>query len=280
MKKRIALLSDVHGNITALTAVIHDLKAQEVDECWFLGDLVMPGPGADKLFDLLESIDTSIYIKGNWDNHLLTVLNSKEEIDLNDPSDVYIGMLGKYLSQKLSDSNIKKIGEFKPNDTQLINELRINISHNSPNKNYGQFLSQTAETEHFDELFEDSNSDIAVYGHVHFQMLRYTNDGRIVINPGTIGQTFFLEEKLNSDRRAQYAIMEIDDDGLADVDFRKVAYNLDSEVMLGTASGLPYSDLYSEMIYYGRSYRHALNFLDKINEKYDYVNILRSFLEF
>ncbi|MFR8086463.1 MAG: metallophosphoesterase family protein, partial [Leuconostoc gelidum] len=62
MKQRIALLSDVHGNSTALSAVVDDLKKQDVDECWFLGDLVMPGPGTNELFDLLGNINTAIYI--------------------------------------------------------------------------------------------------------------------------------------------------------------------------------------------------------------------------
>ena len=42
MTKRIALLSDIHGNQTALKAVIADLSKQAIDDCWFLGDLVMP----------------------------------------------------------------------------------------------------------------------------------------------------------------------------------------------------------------------------------------------
>lgn len=62
MKKRIALLSDVHGNSTALSAVVEDLKKRDVDTCWFLGDLVMPGPGNNELFDLLAGINTDIYI--------------------------------------------------------------------------------------------------------------------------------------------------------------------------------------------------------------------------
>lgn len=43
---KVAVLSDVHGNVTALAATIADAKAQGADEFWFLGDLFMPGPGA------------------------------------------------------------------------------------------------------------------------------------------------------------------------------------------------------------------------------------------
>lgn len=43
--KKVAVLSDVHGNVTALEAAIADAQAAGADEYWFLGDLFMPGPG-------------------------------------------------------------------------------------------------------------------------------------------------------------------------------------------------------------------------------------------
>lgn len=42
---KIAIISDIHGNLTALEAVIADIKAKAVDEVWVLGDILMPGPG-------------------------------------------------------------------------------------------------------------------------------------------------------------------------------------------------------------------------------------------
>lgn len=278
MKRRIALLSDVHGNTTALSAVVADLKKRNVDDCWFLGDLVLPGPGNNELFDLLNSINTSIYIKGNWDDCLLEVIKQNSTIDLNDASDIYIGILAKYVYRHLSMINTNKIKNFETSTTRIINNMKINISHNSPQKNYGSELLPVAETSNFDALFDDSSYDIAVYGHVHHQLLRYSSKGQLVINPGTIGEPFFTHSKLNDDRRAQYAILEIDEMGLADVDFRKVTYNLDQEVSLATKVGLPYAELYSAMIYAGRAYTHNQEILSEINQTHNYLDELRSFL--
>ena len=41
---RIAILSDIHGNSLALDAVLSDLKEEEIDGYWILGDLVALGP--------------------------------------------------------------------------------------------------------------------------------------------------------------------------------------------------------------------------------------------
>ena len=42
---KIALLSDIHGNTTALEAVLEDAKRAGVEEYWLLGDALMPGTG-------------------------------------------------------------------------------------------------------------------------------------------------------------------------------------------------------------------------------------------
>ena len=44
ISQRIAVFSDTHGNLTALQAMYRDSIAQHVDEYWFIGDLLMPGP--------------------------------------------------------------------------------------------------------------------------------------------------------------------------------------------------------------------------------------------
>lgn len=49
MKRKIALLSDIHGNVTALEAVLADAKKEQVTDYWFLGDLLAPERGERKL---------------------------------------------------------------------------------------------------------------------------------------------------------------------------------------------------------------------------------------
>ena len=51
---KIALLSDIHGNTTALEAVLEDSRKAKVDEYWLLGDSLMPGTGRRALLELLE----------------------------------------------------------------------------------------------------------------------------------------------------------------------------------------------------------------------------------
>lgn len=278
MTKRIALLSDIHGNQTALKAVIADLSKQAIDDCWFLGDLVMPGPATNEVFELLENINTSVYIRGNWDDCFLDVQQKKVGVHFDDPSDVYIGLLGQYVAEHLKVDYQNKLKSLPIHTTKEVNGLSINLSHNLNTLNSGPALLADAAMSHFDELFLNQTTDIAVYGHVHHQMLRYSSQDQMVINPGSVGQPFFKYGRLNADRRAQYAILEIDDAGLAEVTFRKVGYDLTQELDYAKESVLPYLNLYQEILFDGVAHTHDDELLGKINQQYGYVELLQQLI--
>ncbi len=92
--------------------------------------------------------------------------------------------------------------------------LKIGITHHLPDKNWGRELIHIGEQKDFDRLVTNPSCDIAVYGHIHQQFFRYGTGGELIINPGSIGQPFFLEKNLRKDLRAMYAILEFDQMGL------------------------------------------------------------------
>jgi predicted phosphodiesterase len=61
-----AIISDVHSNLEALTAVLADIEAHQVDEICFLGDLVGYGPDPEACTDLVMD-RCAVAIKGNHD---------------------------------------------------------------------------------------------------------------------------------------------------------------------------------------------------------------------
>ena len=71
-------------------------------------------------------------------------------------------------------------------------------------------------------------------------------------------------------RRAQYAILEIDEQGVNDMRFKKVSYDIQKEIHDANQSKLPYVDLYQEMLETGVTHTHNLPLLQKINDKYQF----------
>jgi predicted phosphodiesterase len=276
MKHKIALLADVHGNASALKAVVVDSIKEGVTDYWFLGDLIMPGPGANDLFEILDSIKVATYVKGNWEDSFLDVLNKK--IDFDNATDIYVSRLVQYQCENLDENYINLIKNLPLHQTKQVNNLSISISHNLQNKNYGGDLWPTNNQENFDQLFEH-DYDIAIYAHTHHQLLRYSSNDQLVINPGTIGQPFYRWDKLRSDLRAQYAILEIDETGIAEVRFKKISYDVEKELKNASGNKLPYFNLYREMLETGKTHTHDIELLKKLNDRFNYKDEIINFFE-
>lgn len=272
MIHRIAILADVHGNETALKAILQDSEKENVTDYWFLGDLIMPGPGASSLFKLLKQYNFSTFLRGNWEDCYLAGINN--QIDINDPSDVYIAKLAHYVENQLNQEEKKILKTLPITDTKEINGLKIGLSHNLPGKNYGPFLYPTNPQENFDALFVEE-VDIAIYAHIHHQMMRYSSKEQLIINPGSVGQPFTSWPQLHTDLRAQYAILEIDDFGRVQVNFKRVNFDITQELALAKKQKLPYFNLYEELLIDGITHTHDTELLAVLNKENGYLEDIK-----
>ena len=228
-----AVLSDIHGNTTALEAVLADAKKAKVDEYWLLGDILMPGTGRRRILNLLAALPITVRVLGNWENSLWRGLHRK--LDLTKASHRYLLRQCQYILEEISPEEIEDLHNQPMQVHRQFGDLTVGITHHLPDKNWGRELIHTGKQEDFDRLVMDPHASIAVYGHIHQQFLRYGSDGQLILNPGSIGQPFFLDARLRKDLRAQYMILEFDEDGLVDVDFRRVDYDVEAELQLALA---------------------------------------------
>lgn len=276
---KIAVLSDVHGNLTALEAVVADIQQQPIDESWFLGDLVLPGYGGNHLFDLLKQINTTVYLRGNWDESFLDVLDNPQAVDLNDPEDVYFGILAKYLFEELDEQYLTQMREAPIATTVQINGLQIGLSHNTSMQNYGRNLVSDADTTNLDQLFNDQALDVAIYGHIHHQLMRYSHADQLIFNPGSVGSPYYNYAAFQYDRRAQYMILDIDDAGIGDMQFKKIDYDLQKEAGSGLFIAAPYADLYERSIFDDINPRADMQGLANYNQTHYYRQELQQFIQ-
>lgn len=265
--KQVAVFSDVHGNTTAFKAMIADARANGANEYWFLGDLLMPGPGVAEIWRLLQELQPTHLIRGNWDD--LVIHGIRGDIDLSRPSHVYFARLAQFVGETLPAGALEKMATWPIAKQIEVGNLKINLSHNLPNLNMGQALFPTNESEKFDQLLVNG-ADLAIYAHVHHQLFRYGTDERIVLNPGSVGEPFNGQLKLQADMRAQYLLLTFDDQGIADLRFRHVNYQRKHERKLAIQADLPYLELYLRHLKTGRVYTHNQELIHKLNEKYHY----------
>ena len=276
MKRKIALLSDIHGNVTALEAVLADAKKEQVTDYWFLGDLLAPGTGRKKILDLMAVLPISLQVRGNWEDSLWHALHQK--LDLTRPSHLYLTKLCHFVLEEIHPEEIDRMRELPLQVLTEVAGLKIAVSHHLPDKNWGRELIHIGNQSDFDRLFEGNEAVIAIYGHIHQQFLRYGTGGQLIINPGSIGQPFFLDATLRQDLRAQYAILEIDETGMKDVDMRRVAYDVEQELARARELQLPYYEIYEESLVNGIHHTHNHDLLREISEREGYFEDVQDFI--
>ena len=229
MYRKIALISDIHGNMTAFQAVCDDLKKQKINEVWFLGDMFSPGPGALeqwKLFEVVGAFRLAFAETGTiyWSTAIKEGFRLKNRVASS--------LLGwpNLSGCSFGSAIIDEIEHWPLHQPIDVNNLRFSCAHNLPFHNFGQKLYPTSSQTTFDEVLKDTKADVALYAHVHHPLMRYTTSEQLVINPGSVGEPFCDWPGLHDDLRAEYCILECDEQGMPQVSFRKVSYDRQQEI--------------------------------------------------
>ena len=128
-KKRFAIISDLHSNLEAVTAVLEDIKNQGVEEIYCLGDVIGYGPNPNEVLSLSEKFMFTII--GNHDE---TVLSGKGLEDFNPIAAQAVlwtrdEIFHPKVSQKLSAQNKQYLENMKKMVKKKIIPLCTWLSH-------------------------------------------------------------------------------------------------------------------------------------------------------
>ena len=204
---RIAILSDVHGNLPAFRAVLADARAAGAEAVWFLGDLVGYGAHPDECVTLaMEECD--IVLGGNHDLAVAGV------IDLTDFSPS-AAAAARWTRENASEETLATLAELVP----ASGAGRIGLFHGSPRDPIWEYVLSSAQAE---ECFDDMEERVGAIGHTHVA-LRFTRtddetigeqapagtahsleEGEWLVNPGSVGQP------RDRDPRAAWMLVDVD----------------------------------------------------------------------
>lgn len=232
---RIAIISDIHGNLTALQAVLADIKLHKVDQIVCLGDTVTLGPQPKMVLDTLRELNC-IFIKGNHDAAIL----DPERADDFEIADYLIPDL-IWCRDQLTTNDLKLIESFK--DTHEItfsNGVTALFFHGSP-LSPTDIIQATTEPALLEKYFEGQNATVFIGGHSHIQMYRRYGE-KLILNSGSVGNAFkFVYAPGNVPSLlpwAEYMIIGQNGNSL-DVDLRRVQFDTAEVLKLVAESGMP-----------------------------------------
>jgi putative phosphoesterase len=208
--KRVAVLSDVHGNAPALRAVLAEVEQADVDLIVFGGDLTW-GPLPEETFELVRGLDARL-VRGNADR---AVLENRSETERE-----------QWMQARHTDELRDFLGGFEEQVVVDVEGLGpVRICHGSPRTDEECVTPETPE-ERVREFSEGVDERVIVTAHVHIQFDREVAGIRSV-NAGSVGLPY--EGKPG----AFWALLG------PDVELRRTDYDLDETLERYRASGQP-----------------------------------------
>jgi len=250
--KRIALLSDVHGNLPALEAVLDDAANNGVEELWYCGDFLGYAPFPNEVVQKLREVK-AVSVSGNYDLKVLAFRQKQESWKGKKTPEKYVAF--QWNHEHLSEET-KAYLESLPQQAQVqVNGFTALLVHGSPDSVDEHLGSSTPEAR-FEELAAASKVDLIACGHSHEAFVKKVK-GTWFVNSGSVGRPE------GGDARAAYALLDFTGGELT-VDQRRVAYDVDRVVRAIRAAGLP--DSFADVLRQGRSI-DQLQEADRLREK-------------
>jgi len=235
---RVAVVADIHGNLSALEAVIADLKTTSPDVVFHAGDLAANGYRPAEVVDRIRELGWQ-GVCGNTDEMLW---KPELEADLlrKAPS---LGPLWKLLFQEMVPATLEGLGGerlqwLRSLPTQLRRD-DLSIVHAAPSDLWRAPLAKSTDEE-LEATYKELGARTVVYGHIHAAFAR-TLPGFTVANTGAASLSY------DGDPRASYVLVE---DGK--VTHRRVEYDIQKEAASLRSSGFPSGDWIATTLLTGR----------------------------
>lgn len=226
---RFAVLSDIHGNIHALEAVLRDLRNEFPDFVVCAGDLVGYGAHPNEVIELIRN-ERFPTIMGNYD----------------DGTGFEKGECGcAYTNPRMAELGNRSLEWTKDQVTTenkaflrgLLERLefrafgrRVGVFHGSPRR-INEYLTADRPETSVKRLIESEELDVLICGHTHVPYHRQL-DNRHLINAGSVGKP------KDGDSRAGYMLITLDENSVQ-TNIQRVGYDVGKAARDVEAAGLP-----------------------------------------
>lgn len=236
---KIAIISDIHGNLEALKSTLKDIEKRNVDKIICLGDTIAKGTHPKECINLVKSY-CDIVIQGNCDKYFSLQHNNLETINeqeqkrikwnqsmLNEEDKQYLLNLPFCYEFYMSGSLVRLFHatpEFNDRPITNLDNIELKYTMFLPTKNT---ISQNI-------------ADVVIYGHIHHPYMDKLYN-KTIINVGSVGNSYDVIRNPNKDSnvlettKSNYLIIDGDYGSKiynSDISFQfvKVPYDLNKEL--------------------------------------------------
>jgi predicted phosphodiesterase len=233
---RLAILSDVHGNATALKAVRKAIKAAKPDAILVAGDHVLNGPEPADAVDGLRELeaDGALIVQGNTDIAAADFDYTAAFPWLTDGVPETFRAAAEWAHEALGDDRLDWLRRLPAERRLWVGETLVLVCHASPGSQtagFDQYIDPTIVIERLGR----TDARIVCCGHTHLPQVRDLGWQQIV-NDGSAGYVF------DGDPTASWALVDIDGDNVT-AEIKRTEFDALAVANAISARGLP-GDVY------------------------------------
>jgi predicted phosphodiesterase len=235
---RFAAIADVHGNYLALQAVLADIRALGITDIVDLGDMASGPLDARRTMDTLMALD-AVHVRGNHDRWLI---------------DRPVEKMGAWERPAFAQLGSRHLAWLRTVPMTHVYRDKVFLCHATPADDNTYWLEAVmpdgavtmASLEAIEKQAAGISQSLILCGHTHIARAVRLGDGRLVVNPGSVGGPGYsynvpfphVVEAGTPD--ARYAILELIA-GCWSVTFRHVPYDNEAMAALARQNGDPES---------------------------------------
>ena len=225
---KIAVFSDIHGNVEALKNVLKDVSTQNPDHVFCLGDLVGYGPRPNEVIEIVREAHIPT-VMGNYDEGV-----GYEKGDCGcayvtdeEKKDGAVSIL--WTTNKVTANNKEFLRELHEKIEFEANGYKVLLVHGSPRR-INEYLYEDRPERSLTHMLESVDADVILCGHTHKPYHRGVGNIHL-INDGSVGKP------KDGDPRACYALITLEEK--VSVEFRRVSYPVEEVASEIIEAGLP-----------------------------------------
>ncbi|MBL1408498.1 metallophosphoesterase family protein [Sphingobacterium faecale] len=237
---QVAIISDIHGNLTALEHVLTDIRQRGIPQIYCLGDLVDFAPWGNEVISLFKQRGIPCLL-GNHDERIafdypVVPLTHHDAVETAN-RDIAIAFSKRTISpeNKLWLSNLP----FELSLTFKVEGIfkRLLLVHATPSSNEEYLFEEDDKGAILSELAR-GGMDVLVMGHTHYSYIQQFPEA-LLVNCGSVGRS------KEADRKATYTILTISADSIM-AEIQKVEYPIQAVADAIYNSEIP--DFYADFL--------------------------------
>jgi predicted phosphodiesterase len=234
---RIAVLSDIHGNLHALEAVAAEIRRAKPDAVLIAGDLVMNGPNPNGCIDALRLLESegALIVSGNTDIAVGDFDYGSAYPQYQDGVPETIRAAAEWAHDELGDDQLEWLRRL-PSERRMraADDTLMLVVHASPGSQTRGF-DQALDNNVIFERAAATDARVICVGHTHLPEVRDLGF-KVIVNGGSAGYVF------DGDPTASWAMVDINE-GNVTAEIKRTAYDALAVANAISARGLP-GDVY------------------------------------